>query len=710
MDEDILDTAPTTRKAGSKVVEERDSTHPRYITKLLTGILRGMGKEAEIERIHKRVADDVLWDDVKLPWRRSSLWLVMRVVLQTYFHRQSGNDDDYKSFMIFLMTKILLQALDRDFSSDLLFCMRVKISRRLFKLGTSAPDFLARWVLEVAEKVEVRLTKRWTTIQETHTRASSWNLDELNIADDTHLSLTNSRDHLSRILTQSLPPAWSSSFESRHPIRFTRFSQFITADTSNVSSTCNPDPHLALADFEACVEGTLFDWLSAVVDVDSACLAMAYCMQQYWGKREVYEGNQENMSIMYLTLLELWIAMDQLALRGCPLLHDYSPEIPPHLFERLLLPKPTSSFAKRSVFSDEVDHDTFTVRFFATSEKHQQLEIRVEEQAARAKENKRVELGEKNQKHQQLTAEADSMSHSYKPNDHGQNTHKRKKCSKCKRERERDNLKINVYEWPLPQNTLMAQVVAVELDCPTAYNVWRTATYTFLHDFCTSDLLRLAKNSAKPSTLLEEYPALIPYFVHPRRARIGLASEPKSFLKSHYKNVSIPSTEGQVLIDCSMDLTLHEFMSFGVLRSGPLLQWLNILRELRANTLTFQREEVHALLMQAAWQVGPLSQDGDPEWHVELANAKFGSALLSELQDLLLDVEANWQEVMTVRTVIALVCRLLASTSDGEVVRRAFGLLQEARRVALGWLQELSKKVQKSDDNEVKEFQNRTSE
>jgi hypothetical protein len=39
----------------------------------------------------------------------------------------------------------------------------------------------------------------------------------------------------------------------------------------------------------------------------------------------------------------------------------------------------------------------------------------------------------------------------------------------------------------------------------------------------------------------------------------------------------------------------------------------------------------------------------------------FGIVLLQELEDLMLNVEANWLEVVLLRTIITLVSRLLAS-------------------------------------------------
>src|SRR6266852_6985649 len=41
MDADCLDSTPTASKARSAVCEARDSAHPKYISELLVGILRG---------------------------------------------------------------------------------------------------------------------------------------------------------------------------------------------------------------------------------------------------------------------------------------------------------------------------------------------------------------------------------------------------------------------------------------------------------------------------------------------------------------------------------------------------------------------------------------------------------------------------------------------------------------------------------------------
>ena len=91
MNNDLFDTA-----SQETTVLGRDTSHPRYITELLTGILRSLGHPADIVRITKRVGDESEWS-----WRRSSLWLLIRVAIQTSLGRSALGHDTYKNFMLF---------------------------------------------------------------------------------------------------------------------------------------------------------------------------------------------------------------------------------------------------------------------------------------------------------------------------------------------------------------------------------------------------------------------------------------------------------------------------------------------------------------------------------------------------------------------------------------------------------------------------------
>jgi hypothetical protein len=112
MDVDVFDFTATTTMAGSTVRGVRETAHPRYISGLLVGILRGFGQPASVGRITKRIADEVLWEDADRPWRRLPLWLVIRVALQTSLDR-----DMYKTFMLFFHTYLLQICIQRTFQA-----------------------------------------------------------------------------------------------------------------------------------------------------------------------------------------------------------------------------------------------------------------------------------------------------------------------------------------------------------------------------------------------------------------------------------------------------------------------------------------------------------------------------------------------------------------------------------------------------------------
>lgn len=153
--------------------------------------------------------------------------------------------------------------------------------------------------------------------------------------------------------------------------------------------------------------------------------------------------------------------------------------------------------------------------------------------------------------------------------------------------------------------------------------------------------------------------------------------------------------------DCSTSLTLHEYIAFTGLRSGEKLQWLNIVRELRARVLTFNHEAVHTLLTQSACQVGVVTESGVLDWHIDLCDLSFCQALLKELWELLINVKGNWLEGVTLRSIILLVSRLLVIITPMEASqfmvddsKSVYDIMHKARIVVFSWMQMLVTKLQ----------------
>ena len=720
MDVDVLDSTPTTVKAGSVVNEVRETVDPKYISGLLVGILRGYGQPAVVDRITKRIGDEVLWHDACQPWRRCPLWLVLRVTLQTSLR----GTNLYKHFMLFFHAHLLRKCVLRDFPSELLHVMRVKLTRRLSKLGPAVSQHLYEFVHNTAIEVETLLSKRWTAFQAIGSTISpTFKPETLDSDTHTHISLNSSYDYFTRMLGPVSRDRLQTSFKP-HGSRLHIARDFSCFSKGQLAKAITDGKHITIADFELSVEMNLESWVAASTNNERDLDVVASFIQEYYaGAKELYGSDPEDNSMMILTLMDLWMALDGLAIQQCPLLGEYSPEIPCQFLHALLLHRSstinralhieeylrrryTEALKAPSVFSNDVDESCFAVKYFQTSPDLQRLLEEIESHAEQEREAKRAELISLNERSDSLSCEALELSHEC-TDDPGPH-HKTQICQKCRLEGQVKSLKIAVHEWPLPASTMYAQRTVFELSPPHAFSVWRDITYKILRDIGQSSV---PDSRDQPHVFLDTFSGLRKWAVKHHRVTIGSTTKSISD-QTHYKTVRIPAEESSVLVnnalsfklfdrgrdswmiesfaessiaefcippiptsspysglhrfvtgtqhtpndtiasqaDCPKEINLHEFVAFAGLRSGPRLQWSNIARELASPFLTFRLEEVHTLVTQAAWQLGPLSGDVR-EWHVDLRIANFGNALLGELESLLGRIKASWLEEVSARTI-----------------------------------------------------------
>lgn len=115
------------------------------------------------------------------------MWLLIRVALQTSLYRETRTHTEYKTFMAFFMDRLLRLALLTELPSNILFCLRAKVASRLYKLGSDAPSFLQRDVLNTTMKVEALLRTRWSAVQKEQgtPRSRVWSPETLKVDADT---------------------------------------------------------------------------------------------------------------------------------------------------------------------------------------------------------------------------------------------------------------------------------------------------------------------------------------------------------------------------------------------------------------------------------------------------------------------------------------------------------------------------------------------
>ena len=196
---------PILTKAHSTVFETRDTVHPRFVTEMLTGILRAMGQPYDVHRICKHTRDDVLWKDPLKPWRRCPLWLVLPVALQTSLMRDEVEEPHtrYKSFMLFFMAYVLKRALEASLPSDTLFMMTAKISRRALKLGAIDRTTWLQNVATTTMAAQQELSCRWASVETNPDRFATqqnWAPSQLSFLLDTELNLSRLQPYLEKVM------------------------------------------------------------------------------------------------------------------------------------------------------------------------------------------------------------------------------------------------------------------------------------------------------------------------------------------------------------------------------------------------------------------------------------------------------------------------------------------------------------------------------
>lgn len=117
--QEVPSMKPASRKAGRDHNEDRDSASPAIVSELFFGTLRGIGDSYQASTISKNTREEVLWKNARRPWRRSSMWLLIRVALQLTITRSAdGSRDVYKNVMLFIMGRVLSSALNVSLLAD----------------------------------------------------------------------------------------------------------------------------------------------------------------------------------------------------------------------------------------------------------------------------------------------------------------------------------------------------------------------------------------------------------------------------------------------------------------------------------------------------------------------------------------------------------------------------------------------------------------
>ncbi|KAK0671660.1 hypothetical protein QBC41DRAFT_344465 [Cercophora samala] len=545
--------AAHTFKAGADIHEYRDTSSPTMISSMLMAILEENGRRISTPILRKRVRDDISWHQARKPWRRLPYWLVLRVSIARYLSLVLGAEMgrfQYK-FLICNTLATFLESAQASLDADQVHFLKAKLCRRLVKLdvdrdnvqsGDGLPDIdtlfekLTPQINKIINDATLRVAAEWDAFKKAHARPIPELPKRISPADLT-LPLK-----LSGTMLRDLQTSWGKTARGQYR-RWAAPDNFDLGSVTNKHLREFAQPLFRVTQQEMLLRDgspneSLKNYLQTALPL--------------------FQGNPEQLSILILNAMEIWMRLDQATCLQFPLLTDYHPVFTPeslnvlhlatykdmvrlqaiqtHIARRIY----ASSLPRCTVF-DDPSASCFATRYYdgihpdsvAMRNLHDAI-IRSDEMR---KEAKREEWETKTEEFQNLTRQVDGSSCILtmdEDNPLGRGFHDDHHCPRCRAMRKLEKIRIQIYEESLPSDSHLAKAAVFELRCPPAFANYRDTTWMLISQLGTPE----PSVGVAPKCLLNGYSQLLSFTgIFPK---FTLGSFTKSFLQTHYSIVRFP--------------------------------------------------------------------------------------------------------------------------------------------------------------------------
>ncbi|KAL3466547.1 hypothetical protein BJX64DRAFT_284484 [Aspergillus heterothallicus] len=521
----------------------------------------------------KHMRDEVNFEHGKRPWRRSPLWFVLKVAIQTILYRVFPDNEgriEYKNFMLYLITEVglsFIPKMERENAlpgtadtADILAITRAKFARCIYKLQDKVFHFVLDRVGKVDDAIAAHLQSDFERIQYVDSPKLPPRFDTARQT-DYETSLKYSRKHLRAAMLDTPPTAPTNPFKANHARRRRKQIDGLFRLDDDSTET--------LVDFEKWVDIELQDWCDATPASDKACRGLAELMEKYshYASRK-YADIPDLVSLMLLVILECWVALDKLCVKLCSSFKKFSPELSKDLLQPLLLPRRhemqraqavkgyiasryDDSETNTSIFDDPGAH-TFAVLFYQSSRSCHNRRTGITQHFQKEHDDRQKMCQDLLQKHECLLGEASLLSLEIEDDGNGNRMHL-SYCRKCWLQQEAKNLSIQIHEWPLPDDEHLIENVIFELSCPEWFTCWRDVTWMIVDDHGRS---QTAESSHMEVNLLD-YPVLKEFHQGQKR-RLTLASAKKSWLDTHYSTRTFPVHPDDIVVSSGLHFSLWD--------------------------------------------------------------------------------------------------------------------------------------------------------
>ncbi|XP_055325640.1 uncharacterized protein LOC129579505 [Sitodiplosis mosellana] len=472
-----------------------------------------------------------------------------------------------------------------------------------------------------------------------------------------------------------------------------------------------------------------------------------------------YEKDPLLISRMLLVRLKIIAILDAMATEKYPLLKEHRSGVKTKIIDYLLLPQSTDmhiAFEIEKYFSDRdekaigpslieqetVDESSFSAKFVKGNWRMKRI---CQEIWAKDKENverTKAEWNKKRKEANKLRSQANNMVCKYISGQNNRKLHS-PACENCALKRRAADVTIEPYEHLLPKNKTNQFAIVFELEIPDEIACLRDLLYVFA-EFChgepktmkIKELLsnkKLAQynNSASQCVKLGstknrkmkkfsvEKCTLKNIIVHNTFNCIfyGTKKRALSFptddlfkdictLKAQHEYIGLQwalhgtqHTENEVLSsqsECGTDLTLSEYKNFCSLRSdGHRLQIRKLYAMIETEALSFEREDVLALVMQTLWEC-EVSGDGDfvREAHIDFRDDKFCGAIIELLGKFVEQQKNNWTHPFKILIVALIAVRAFEINETNALANKIVKILCRIRSIALEWIDKIGTCIQ----------------
>ncbi|UJR12234.1 hypothetical protein I4U23_016411 [Adineta vaga] len=742
----------------------------------------------ESVQFKKKHRDQIRWNKAKLPFRRSGLWMTIKIVLHTILIKRLQNLGTiiYKLLLTQFLTYVIQKI---PMCIDLLVHSMRKITRRLNKIEglLLSINFIDKsiktWINYTKQQIEFELRRIISN--------SDWQ-DSIQIDEKLrHKFLENcSKLHKNQKIYEhsciKLQTYLCNSMNSNKTSL-----PFKGINVYNDPSTINQDDYIPLYDI-------LINKMKCTTDIALTIIEIwiELCLEQ-WLNRNPSIINKKNRFEILFHLFETYrdvalthycpekgpndsIGYSRFILTSLTIIHcmhkklcedegfvrlkQHSIDIPNlfDLFELLILPtrddmiraydlyKYFERFYENSypdLLNNIESENAFGVYYASQSTIMLNAIQAIRKQAENDKENKIKEVNNAKQRYAEMMAIVNRTSCH-----HNQSGRSKKSCTRCKTLKSANNIRVQIFECPIPTSNESALAMIFELQMPIEIRCYRDILWQFIN--------RLQSDTKKNIFEWLKVPPhdskLKSYNKNSIESKVKLVSSTKSLMQTHYSTPpSVASTsvtnflfenslkveispkqpidfndeliiltpqldhsdykklqftvfntdflQNEViarLADCSTRLKPTQFVEFGSFRSGHRLQWWNLLIIFEMDSLLLSEESVSILIMHSLLQYGSITRNlrtlpdsWCPESHRDLLEDHFVDELILRLNHRLDQCKSNWQNEFILVIISIIIMRILTICNSSKV-NELIDLIRKSRQIGENWIQLITKTIQ----------------